>query len=105
MDIKHIRRLVARRLDEALETLQELRSDIGTFEQDETWLADGLEVVLENISQLAAYADAGDFKHLAADDEESVSEESDDEGDDDVDFDEPESDRELDFALDDAFDD
>lgn len=91
MDIKHTRRLVAKRLDAAIEALQELRSDMRSFEEDENWLADGLEVVLENISQLATLADGGDFSDLAADDDESS-----DVDDDERDFDDVEG--ELDFG-------
>ena len=89
-DIRHTRRLIAKRLDDAIEQLQELRTDIGTFERDDQWLADGLEIVLENISQLAAFADRGNFDDLSldedadTDDDSSLDEDLDDDGEEDL---------------------
>lgn len=103
MDIKHIRKLIAKRLDDAIEILHDLRSDVGAFEESETWLADGLEVVLENISKLAAHADINDFSDLINDIDASLDEEEgeehllDDIDNDDHD-DEDDTEGELDFG-------
>ena len=108
MDIKHIRRLVAKRLDDVIDTLQDLRSDIKSFEENETWLADGLEIALENVSQLAVAADTGDFSELIAEVVSSPSDDDEEEEDittkldDDLDSD---TEEELDFGESETSDD
>jgi hypothetical protein len=99
MDIRHTRRLIGKRLDDAIEVLQELRSDIGSFEEDERWLADGLETVLENISQLASFADGGDFTELLGEEDDDSSDSGvDSDSDDDDDAQDDDVEGELDFG-------
>lgn len=91
MDIRNTRRLIARRLDAAIDALQELRGDVRSYEKNDTWLSDGLEDVLGSLGQLMAFADGGDIEDTIDDgaDDAGDEEELQDDGDaglDELDF-------------------
>lgn len=98
MDIKQARRLITKRLEDAIDELHSLRVDIETFEEGDSWLAEGLEVVLENISKLAVIADGGDLDNLVIDDAETTDDDYTTD-DDDVGLEDADEDEDLDTVA------
>lgn len=110
MDIKHSRRLISQRISAAIDVLQELKADVGGFEEGEMWLADGVETALEKLAPIIEFVDTNDIKCLAIDDgfltrqdddDEMLSDEEEPELDEDIDDDD--SERELNFDDDESF--